>query len=237
MKKFITLLVLCISLISIAETATAHAIWIESNSKAVKNQGHEVKIFYGEYPSGELEPTAKWFSDLKDLEVWVLSPSQKRTKLVLTDATDHLKGSFVPQEDGVYYISTAHSTRELGGKTKYEFSSVLPVTLGKATTAASLPKQALAVISQPGVYTADQQIELQVLRGGEVFQGVEVMIMSPEGWVKTIKTNEKGLVTFTPLQKGNYVIEASDYKEEAGEWNSKAYTHSWKGSTTHLVVK
>jgi uncharacterized GH25 family protein len=236
MKKAILLMTAILLFAGIAERAEAHAIWIESAAKATKNKAHQVNVFYGEYPEGEADPTAKWFSDLKDLEVWVISPSKKKTKLTLSDATTHLSSSFVPDEDGIYHVTTAHATKDLGGATKYEFSSVVPVLCGTAAATNAAPEQALAIVAKPKTYTTKDVVELNVYKGGQAFAGGTVQIMSPQGWVKTLKTNDKGQVSFTPVIKGNYVIETSDYLPETGEWNQKQYTHSWKGSTTHLVV-
>jgi uncharacterized GH25 family protein len=236
MKKLIVYLIVLGSYLLGSTEARAHAIWIESNSKATKNKVHDVKVFYGEYPSGVSDSTAKWYSDLKTLEVWVTSPSKKRTKLELSDLSTHLTSSFIPDEDGLYYISTVHTTKDLGGKTKYEFSSVAPVLSGKATAAPLTLEQPLAVIVKPDEYKVNNLVEIQVWKAGQAFVDGEVLIMSPEGWVKTVKSDANGKVSFTPKLKGNYVIETSEYKKEDGEWNAKQYTHTWKGSTTRILV-
>jgi uncharacterized GH25 family protein len=235
MKKLIVYLILFGAYLLGSTDANAHAIWIESKAKATKNKAHEVKIFYGEYPSGVTDSTAKWYSDLKDLEVWISSPSNRKTKLELKDLSTHLSSSFIPDEDGLYYISTVHTTKDLGGTTKYEFSSVVPVLAGKAAASPKL-EQPLAITVSPGSYQTGSQVGLQVWKGDHVFADGEVLIMSPEGWVKTVKTDNNGQVSFTPKLKGNYVIETTHYQKEAGEWNAKKYTHTWKGSTTHILV-
>lgn len=236
MKK-LTVLLIALATYFGHEDASAHAIWIQSDPKASKNKTHEVKIFYGEYPSGETDSTAKWYSDLKDLEVWVTSPSQRKTKLELKDVATHLASSFIPDEDGLYYISTVHATKDLGGTTKYEFSSLVPILSGKAGAASGpVPSASLAVVSEPKLYRDNEVIELQVWNGTKAFGEAEVLIMSPEGWVKTLKTDDQGKVSFKPQSKGRYVIEASEFKKEAGQWNDKAFTHSWKGTTTSFIV-
>ncbi|MES2653248.1 MAG: DUF4198 domain-containing protein [Bacteroidota bacterium] len=236
MKHIFFLIAVLVVSLTTAQTADAHAIWIESNTKAIKNKAHEVKIIYGDYAEEIIEPTSKWYSDLKTLEVWVTSPSKKKTKLLLTDATDHLVSSFVPIEDGMYYITTVHVTKDLGGTTKYEFSSVASVLSGKASAEFAAVEQPLSVTVKPNAYKANDLIELQVSKDNQPFAKAEVQIMSPGGWIKTVKTNDKGQVSFTPKFKGNYIIEASEYKEEAGEWHAKKHTHVWKGSTTRILV-
>lgn len=219
-----------------ASAAEAHAIWIESNAQAARNKPHEVKIFYGEYPEGALEPTAKWYSDLKTLEVWVSGPAQQKTKLTLTDAGTHLVGSFTPDKDGVYYISTVHAARELGGTTKYEFSSVAPVLVGNGAAAAPAPAVPLAVVAPAKGYKAHEPVQVQVWKDGQPFKQGKVELMSPEGWVKTVKTDAEGKLTFTPRLKGSYVLEASDYQKQDGQWHDKPYTHAWQGATTRILI-
>ncbi|MBT2559427.1 DUF4198 domain-containing protein [Hymenobacter sp. ISL-91] len=220
--------------------ASAHAVWIESITKATKNKAHGVKIYYGDYPEGVIEPTQKWYSDLKTLEVWVVSPSGKKTQLPLTDAATHLTASFTPTEDGLYHLTTVHVTKELGGTTKYEFSSVAPVLAGSATTttttAAAAPQVPLSIVTAPKSHRVNTPVEVQVRKDGQPFQDGKVELMSPEGWVKTMKTDANGKLVFTPQLKGSYVLEASDYQAQTGEWNQQNHTHFWQGATTHIVV-
>lgn len=236
MKTVILLLLVVAAYLGGTHTAAAHAIWIESSAKATKNKAHEVKIFYGEYPEGEIEPTEKWFSDLKTLEVWVISPSQQKTKLTLTNASTHLIGYFTPEQDGIYYITTVHTTKDLGGTTKYEFSSVVPVLAGSAAPVVAAPTVPLSVVVQPKAYKTNELVEVQVWKEGKAFKDGKVELMSPEGWVKTVKTDANGKVKFTPKVKGSYVIETSDYHKEDGEWNQNKYTHSWQGATTRILI-
>src|SRR5690606_961184 len=154
------------------------------------------------------------------------------------NVSSHLTTSFVPDEEGLYYLTTVHTTKDLGGTTKYEFSSVAPVISGRAASG-SIPAPALplAIVSEPKVHPTNQSLALQVMKETAAFANAEVVIISPTGWVQTLKTNEQGKVSFTPQWKGDYVIEASDYNKEAGQWHDKAFTASWQGSTTRIIVK
>ncbi len=236
MKKLITLIVIIAGYFGNILQANAHAIWIETNQKASKNKAHEVNIFYGEYPEGKADSVDKWYSDLKKLEVWVISPSQKKIKLILKDVSTHLTSSFMPEEDGIYQISTVHSTKDLGGTTKYEFSSLVNVAVGSSSVGSSSPTLSLSIISEAKPYHINQPIELHFKKDGEALVKSEVLIMSPGGWVKTLEPNTAGKISFIPLIKGRYVIEVSSSIQETGKWNDKDYTNSWKGSTTSFVV-
>jgi uncharacterized GH25 family protein len=238
MKNIIQPILLVMTLILGGQVAMAHAIWIESKAVASKNQEHSVKIFYGEYASGEIENTDKWYSDLKNIEVWVHTPSQKKVKLQLVDQQNHLSSSFVPSEDGTYYISTVHTAKELGGTTKYEFSSLLPVQVGRTPLNKTIAiEQPLSVNRQTDLLKQNAKITLLVQHKGKPLGNAEVIVMSSSGWTRTYKSDSQGLVSFDPLWKGAYVIEASNYQPETGNWEGKAFTHAWQGTTTFFEVK
>ena len=59
----------------------AHALWIETPSTGKKGVAQEVKIFFGEFSENDITPTDKWFSDLKDFELVLLTPDNREIKL------------------------------------------------------------------------------------------------------------------------------------------------------------
>lgn len=236
MKKIIVLIFAIVAIVGATLEANAHAIWIQSAYKATKNKAHEINVFYGEFPEGQPDAVAKWYSDLKDLEVWIISPTQKKIKLDLKDVSTHLTSSFIPDEDGVYYITTVHCTKDLGGTTKYEFSSIVPVAVGYVVAEVLAPVSTLAILAEAKSYRAMRPIELQINKDGSALTKGNVLIMSSGGWVKTIQSDAKGKIFFTPPFKGRYVIEVSSSAKESGKWNEQDFTHTWKGSTTSFVV-
>ena len=237
MKWIAQYIVLSVVALLTTQFVSAHAVWIETEGKAAKNRVQVVKVFYGEFPEGLPDSTSNWYSDVNSLEVYVTGPGGKRTKLVLEDAFTCLNGSFIPEEEGLYYISTEHTAQDLGGTTKYTFIAMKPVLVGDSGTAERLPDVSLAILSDPAGYSIKKEIELTVLNNGQPYAGGEVQILTAAGWVKTIRANQEGKIRFTPVLKGAYVIETSTYTKQEGEWNQKAFTHAWSGATTHLIVK
>src|SRR5690349_17315106 len=112
----------------------AHALWIETASTGKKGQAQDVKVFYGEYASKELEETGKWYSDVKDFTLWLTVPGKEKVQLNTTAGTNFFSASFTPEEDGIYLLTVSHEAKDLGGATKYEFSSVAAVAVGKSNT-------------------------------------------------------------------------------------------------------
>jgi len=235
MKNNFYNLLFVLTLCLITSATQAHAIWIEVNPVASLNKPQEVKVNYGEYVAAEIENVDKWYSDLKNLEVWLISPSNQKIKLSLIDRQSFLQTSFTPNEEGTYLITTVHAAKDLGGTTKYQFASNASVSVGQATPV-DFSSLALSVFTDSKIYSLKDQVTLQVFVNGEPSPNTEVIVMSASGWSKTFKSNEQGQVFFTPLWSGDYVIETSTYQESQGNWKGNNYSHLWQGSTTFIKV-
>lgn len=59
----------------------AHALWIETKATGTKGKAQEISIYFGEFSDNDITKADKWFSDLKDFSLVVISPSKKETKL------------------------------------------------------------------------------------------------------------------------------------------------------------
>jgi uncharacterized GH25 family protein len=235
MKNLLQLTLLLIAL-TIGQSAFAHALWVETNPSATIDQTHQVRIFYGEYANQEIEPIENWYSDVKDFTLWLTTPSQQKVKLEKQATADFFQSSFTPTEEGIYTLTVVHAAKDLGGTTKFEFSSTAFVTAGNANISAVRADIPLYAQIQPKVHQKGQQISTTVYKQGKPLADAEVIVMSEEGWAKTFKTDAQGQVSFPVLWAGNYVIEVSDYVAEQGLWHEKAYKNVWRGATTFIQV-
>lgn len=235
MKYYTNFLLLTVVSILIGFSASAHALWIESNPLAVKNKSHDVKIFYGEYATNEIEPIDKWYSDVRDFKIILTTPSQQQVELIKESSTDYFKSSFIPEEDGVYILSVVHPAKDLGGTTKYEFSSIALVAVGKSNTQIlNLP---FCIQVEPKTFRNGQVVEALILQNGKPVPDADLLVMSQEGWSKTFTADSNGKVSFPAIWKGKYVLEASLSKDQEGQWYDKPYKRTWQGATTSLQVK
>jgi len=221
------------------QVANAHAVWIESNPVASLHQKQTVQIFFGEFEKNEIDPVASWYSDLKDLEVWLTNPDQTKTKLIFTAKENYLEATFTPQQEGRYTVSTVHAAKDLGGKTKYEFAAVSLIQVGKKSANQHFPehKLPLAITTAAQEYKKGEQLTLKVMELGQVVAHREVEISTKTGWTKKFQTNEAGEVSFMPEESGVYMAETSKYQAKEGNWHGNTYTHEWIGSTVHFQVK
>lgn len=214
----------------------AHAIWIESNPIGSKNQSHTIRIYYGEYASGEIEKTKDWYSDLSQLKLNLLDSKNKQVELHLTDKGTYLESSFIPDEDGIYQVFISHPARELGGTTRYEFIAQNRIQVGEAVTYSSIPLDTHFVFTNQVLKVKDL-VEIQLLRGSNPIANEEILLMSPSGWSKTYKTNNQGKIQAEVIWPGTYVIEHSRMTDQSGSWNDKSYTKNWQGLTASFQVK
>lgn len=237
MKNVKYLMLLLLAFFGGTELAGAHALWFEGSSTGKKNEPQKVRVYYGEYAAREIEPTAKWYSDLKSIEVFLIQPDQKKTRIALVDKGDHLEGSFTPAMDGSYLITGLHSTKELGGSTRYDFGSQLEIRIGGAATAINNAVQPYSLSIRPGVYAKGSGATLRLTKSGQPLAGQDVTLMTPAGWSKTYRTDSRGMVQAELLWSGTYVAEWGHSTSDKGTWHDKAYTATWMGLTTSFLVK
>ncbi|WP_294185143.1 DUF4198 domain-containing protein [uncultured Sphingobacterium sp.] len=217
----------------------AHALWIEASSYGIINQAHEVKVYYGEFATNERDQVDKWYSDVKDFSLQLHAPGKESVTLQLTNKGDHFSGSFQPDVTGTYFLSIVKAPKDLGGKTKYEFSSLVPVIVGKPTVLDySVVKNPLQIeLLKANNLKKGQSLQAKITSNGKVVPQAKVSVFSATGWGKEFVADENGLLTFDALWSGPYVLEASTFAEVAGEHAGKPYASAWQGSTTFITVK
>ncbi len=214
----------------------AHAVWIESAPNGTKAKEHVVRVYYGEYEAKMFEKTADWYSDLRELEVLVLQPDQSKVKLQLTDKGEFLETTFTPDQAGTYLISTSHATKELGGTMRYEFTSQVAVKVGKGSgfKHGTLPYQ---LFTAPEKYTRGSKVEISLTKDGQPLVDQDIVVMSPEGWSKTYKTDAEGKIVAEAFWKGVYVVEFGHTTDVNETWHGKPYSQNWQGLTTSFLAE
>lgn len=222
-----------------SHTGHAHALWIESSSYGTLNQSHEVKVYYGEFATNERDQVDKWYSDVKDFSLMLHAPGKEPVKLQLTNKGDHFIGSFQPTAAGTYFLSIVKAPKDLGGKTKYEFSSLVPVVVGKSATLDYKGVKNPLQIELLGATNAKkgQSLQAKITSLGKTVPHAKVSVFSATGWGKEFVADENGILTFDAIWSGPYVLEASTFAETAGEHEGKSYASAWQGSTTFITIK
>lgn len=237
MKRVYYFLLLAIAILGSSQLASAHAVWLESAPRGIPAKEHTVRVYFGEYATKEFDKTADWYSDLRDLEVSVLQPDQSHVKLSLVDKGSHLEATFIPQQNGTYFVSTSHATKELGGTMRYEFTSQVAIQVGKEAALAGSGALPYQLITSPQEYAIGDQVEVFLLKDGTALPEQDVLVMSPSGWSKHYKSDAQGKVVIETLWKGIYVVEFGHTTKVDSTWHGNPYTENWQGITTSFPVE
>jgi uncharacterized GH25 family protein len=212
--------------------AFAHALWIETAATGKKGQAQEVKIFFGEYESGEPDSAAKWFSNLKDFKLVLTAPNG--TTKVLTALPDVLfyKASFTPDQDGTYKLSIVHEVAAVYEKAKIEYYAFADVAVSTLKINTSFPAQAaLTIRPDKHALKAGETAVHQVIYNKEPFASKKLTVVGPDKKAQPTETDAEGKFTFKPAIKGNYFLEAFTEDKTPGKLNGKDYDKIW-----HLVT-
>lgn len=224
-------------LLIVTGNAFAHALWIETSASGKVGQTQEIVIYYGEYAENERDSVAHWFSDIKEVKIWLISPDNKKTQLVTTVDATRLTADFTPVVSGNYTILADHPVKDVPRTTLYEFIASATVIVGNATTLNSIIQNtnslSLAAISS---YKVNQSVTVQALFKNIASKDVTFSVVSPTGWSKSFKADTNGNLTFTPIWPGVYYVEAFYTEKTSGEQNGKTYDSIWRGATYFITV-
>lgn len=230
------LLFLCFS-----SSLFAHALWIETNTTGSIGRQQEVKIFFGEYSTGDISPADKWFSDLKDFTLVLVTPDKKEIKLSTTAAKEYYIAVFTPEEEGTYTLVMHHLAKDIYRNMKLDYHSSAVVRVGKNKAAADTATYNSNVVSvvTNGLLKAkmNEQISLKVFNNAAPAGRQKVKIIAPNGWEKELTTDSKGQLEFTPLWPGRYMADYAYIEKIPGEHNGKKYDETWKIATYIIEVK
>lgn len=234
-RKFIALVLI----LFVARAAWAHAIWIETKPAGVKDQAHEIKIWFGEYGDNDITPAEKWFSDLKTFSLEVVAPDGTTEQLVATPAADGYRSSFMPRKEGVYTVVLRHPVKDLyhGMKIKYNSSATVKVGRSETGNTPGSNKNQLSLFTKAAaVAEKDRLVKVLVQLNGAPASQKEIQVFAPNGWSKTLYTDKEGMIGFLPLWPGKYLVEFSYTDETPGEADGKKFEKTFNAATCLLFV-
>ena len=180
----------------------AHALWIHTSSTSEIGKKHSYKVYYADYHDNAIEPVAKWYSDVKEFELWLISPSGKKTKLDPTATETYFQGSFIPDEEGQYTMQISHTADPAGSKTAYQFNAYAQICVGKEKAAVQ-PVSDLVLVRNP------KSSDLEVLYKGKALPEGELAILGPDEETQELKTGKKGKVKADFEKRGTYFVEVT----------------------------
>lgn len=231
MKALLKLLMVC----SFA-LMKAHTVWIETESVAKPNQKHEIKIFFGELD--EPTPTAKWFSDIKDLELRITSPSGKELIIKEKKQNENYYSSFfVPSEKGTYKISVKHLVKDTHRKMKITYHTVAFVNTDATKAEVKLGQAPLEFQLGNYVPKLNSEYAITLLTAGQTKEKDKLKVVADNSWERNLSSDENGKVVFRPIWKGKYLLEYVKSEKTEGQHNGKPYNIDYEMLTYLIDVK
>ncbi|OIV41340.1 DUF4198 domain-containing protein [Flavobacterium johnsoniae] len=218
----------------------AHALWIETKATGTKGKAQEISVYFGEFSDNDITKADKWFSDLKDFTLIVISPSKKETKLTSKALDNKYQAFFTPTEDGVYTIVMQHTVKDVYGTMKLDYNSSANVVVGskaEGNTIASNTNKIAVFSENADTAKKDAKITGVASYDGAIAKEAKIKVIAPNGWEKELWTNDKGEFSFTPIWSGNYMVEYAHTDKAAGDHNGKKYDEIWKMATYLITVK
>lgn len=234
-NKHIYILIL-VALFNIGNAA-AHALWIETNTTGSIGKKQLISIYYGEYAENERDSVSHWFSDVKNVQLWLVSPNNKRIQLATTAEPIQLTAEFTPTENGTYTLLIDHPVKEVPRTTLYQFVSSATVTVGNIGTPNNILQNTNSLsLNSSGAYKINKAATVTALFKNTPSTVITFTVVSPTGWSKSFKADANGNLVFTPIWPGIYYIEAFYTEKTTGEQNGKTYESIWRGATYMINV-
>lgn len=226
--------------------AFAHYMWIETAEKGTMGQEHTVNVFFGEYTYGVIEdPAGEHFANVKNFDLWVVTPSGKKVALTATANKQSYQAAFTPEEKGTYTVLLNNNDIDVIDYTKYDFGifkthyhATAKVVVGEVAlaTIADNPNGLTVVNNTPDLSAQSNEVVLKVLFQGEPVDGQEVTVFVADLWSKRLKTDEYGQVEFSLPWKTKYTVETTRKQEVPGTFKGKDYEFIWHCATYCIAL-
>jgi len=214
----------------------AHALWIETTSTGKLNQKQQVSIYYGEYAENERDSVSHWFSDVKEVKLWLVSPDNKKVELTTTAEAIRLVADFTPTVNGTYTLLVDHPVKDVPRTTLYQFISSATIVVGNGNTSSSNQNINSLSLHATATYKVNKSSTVDAFFNNTKSTDITFSVVSPTGWTKTFKADANGNLTFTPIWPGDYYVEAFHTEKVKGEQNGKPYESVWRGATYIITV-
>ncbi len=241
-----------------ASPARAHFVWVEAEATAASETGQPIKVYFGEYSEFLREERGGRLDSIDGVTLRIQDPKRGKTEVALTKQVNHFSGSLsscmpgrnavvaeqakAPVQDlrkhdlgivkPMFYARTYFVCMEDGRVSEHERDQSTPLDLDMIPLTKGLNLATGRVSHVPG-----GEIVVKAVFKGQPLPGTQVLVHAPIGWDKELKTDAEGIVAFTPLWPGRYVLEIIHAEKTAGEYEGKSYEALRHRSTLALQVK
>ncbi|REG98421.1 hypothetical protein [Flavobacterium aquicola] len=238
MKKLLSKLALGFVLLLAPMAVNAHNIWLEVKGSGKINDKVQVQLYFGEYGQEAPEKGAK-LDRLKDIKIFLIDASGTKSEIAMAQTETHWQGSFDAKTAGTYQIIGINDQGEVRDMSKKHLGFARSISYLKAVYTVKTP-EAKEYAVHPLDLTAQKQNDSYLLTAfkDKKQQGaLNITIINPEGWVKTVETNEKGQAAFVPNKKGLYLINLEWIDNTKGSFKDKVFENTVNKSVLSLKVE
>lgn len=220
LPRLIALLLLTLPL-----SVFAHGYWIETQGSHQVNQPVTIRLYYGEYMSGE-RLSGSTLDKMKEIRVSVSTPAGEQVAVTMKQLADYWEGNFTPQTEGGYTITGINDEREVQDWNRHGLGIVRPVQylkaiyqVGGATTALSPSSFLDVAVSKP----QGSSYAIQSFKNNVPFAGATILVTHPGGEETTLVADKDGKATFTVDKPGLYLVGIEWIDKTPGQFKQKNY--------------
>ena len=236
----------------------AHFVWVEADATAPSETGQPLKVYFGEYSEFLREERGGRLDSIDGVTLRIQDPKRGKTDVTLNKQVNHFYGaltSCLPGRNAVvaeqvkapvqdlrkhdlgivkpmFYARTYFVCMEEGRVNEHERDHSTPLDLDMIPLTNGMNLATGRVTHVPG-----GEIVVKAFFKGQLLPGTQVLVHAPIGWDKELKTDAEGIVAFTPLWPGRYVLELIHVEKTPGEFQGKPYEALRHRSTLAIQVR
>lgn len=202
----------------------SHGFWIEAEGSHKLKDPVTVKLYFGEYASGE-KLSGKYLDRMKDIKVYVQVPGGAKQTVIMKQLNDYWEGTFTPEAEGIYQLTGINDEREVQDWTSHRLGITRPVQYLETsyqvgtTVTPTVPSSLLNVqLKETGGH-----YEIRVLKNGAPLASNEVTVALFGKKEKVLRTDKDGKISFHAETPGIYLVGVEWIDPTPGRFKDKAY--------------
>ncbi|MEI9810988.1 MAG: DUF4198 domain-containing protein [Bacteroidota bacterium] len=203
----------------------AHGYWIEVEGNHKIKETVTVKLFFGEYVSGE-RLAGNYLDRMKDIRIYVSAPGSSKQPIVMKQLDGYWEGTFIPEKEGSYEVSGINDEREVQDWTKHNLGIVRPIQYLKTVYQAGNTKTSSvhpAFLDVKLEATGKNKYEVTLVKNDSAFAYAKITVTHPAGWEKILSADKDGKATFTSVGPALYLVSVEWIDKTPGKFKDKPY--------------
>lgn len=240
-------------LTSVYFTCTSHFIWIETSANATPGKEQTVRLFYGEYADNLVEKAGYKLEEVNGLNAFYLDANLQKNELSLQKINDGYTAKLTPSTAGLYQVLAINNVREVVDFSRYDIGVVRPIYYsrihvlstakdGKIEVPVVAPYHELDILPVYNTkgqitFNPNEKMDLKVYFKQKGLAKAKLHVFAPNGWMKELDCDENGMAAYTPIWKGQYLVECIYKERTPGQFLNKDYEAIRHRSILTLLVK